>query len=103
MTSGKDHGSWVMLQTQCKHKKLGLFDKNCYLRHICLLTMLQKRSTFTMHNSLNFDPGDVFLNFLEILRCPLSTPFGLISIESSMFMYEALTKKVFLLTFQNDL
>ena len=56
-----------------------------------------------MHNSLNFDPREVFLDFLEILRCPLSKPFGIISIESSMFMYEALTQKVFLLTFQNDL
>ena len=27
--SGKDHGSWTMLQTQYKHKKLGPFDKNC--------------------------------------------------------------------------
>ena len=56
-----------------------------------------------MHNSLNFDPIEVFLDFLEILGCPLSNPFGIISIESSMFMYEALTQKVFLLTFQNDL
>ena len=56
-----------------------------------------------MHNSLNFDPRDVFLDFLESLRCPLSNPFILISIESSMFMYEALNQKVFLLTFQNDL
>ena len=56
-----------------------------------------------MHNSFNFDPRDVFLDFLESLGCPLSNTFGLISIESSMFMYEALTQKVFLLTFQNDL
>ena len=28
MKDGKDHGSWVMLKTQCKHKKLGAFDKN---------------------------------------------------------------------------
>ena len=48
-----------------------------------------------MHNSFNFDPRDVFSDFLEILRCPLSNPFGLISIESSMFMYEALTKMCF--------
>ena len=56
-----------------------------------------------MHNYLNFDPREVFLDFLESLGCPLSNLFGLISIESSMFMYEALTQKVFLLTFQNDL
>ena len=56
-----------------------------------------------MHNSLNFDPREVFLDFLEILGCPLNNPFRLISIESSMFMYEALTQKVFLLTFQKDL
>ena len=55
-----------------------------------------------MHNSLNFDPREVFLDFLEILICPLRNPFSLISIESSMFMYEALTQKVFLLTFQKD-
>ena len=56
-----------------------------------------------MHISLNFDPRRVFLDFLESLGCPLSNLFGFISIESSMFMYEALTQKVFLLTFQNDL
>ena len=56
-----------------------------------------------MHNSLNFDHREVFLNFLDSLRCPLSNPFGLISIELSMFMCEALTQKVFLLTFQKDL
>ena len=56
-----------------------------------------------MHNSMNFYPREVFLDFLEILGCPPSNPFGLISIESTMFMYEALTQKVFLLTFQNDL
>ena len=92
-----------MLQTQCKHKKLGPFGKNCNFGHICLLAILQKGSTLPMHNSFNFDPRDVFLDFLERLGCPLSNPFGIISIESSMFMYEAFTKKVFLLTFQNDL
>ena len=56
-----------------------------------------------MHNFLNFDSLKVFLDFLESSRCPLSNLFCLISIESSMFMYEALTQKVFLLTFQNDL
>ena len=56
-----------------------------------------------MHNSLNFDPREVFYDFLESLRCPLSNPFGHISIGSSMLMYEALEKKVFLLTFKNDL
>ena len=56
-----------------------------------------------MHNSSNFDPRDVFYDFIESLGCPLSNHFGLISIESSMFMYEALTQKVCLLTFQNDL
>ena len=56
-----------------------------------------------MHNFLNFDSLKVFLDFLEILRCTLSNPLGLILIWYSMLMYEALTKKVFLLTFQNDL
>ena len=56
-----------------------------------------------MHNSLNFDPKEVFFDFLEILGYPLNNPFGLILLESSMFMYDALTQKVFLLTFQNDL
>ena len=27
MTNVRAHGSWVMLQTQCKHKKLGPFGK----------------------------------------------------------------------------
>ena len=56
-----------------------------------------------MHNFFNFELLEVFLDFLEILRCPLSNPLGLISIDSYMFMYEAFTKRVFLLTFQNDL
>ena len=56
-----------------------------------------------MHNFFNFELLEVFLDFLEILGCPLGNSFGLISTESSMFMYEALTQKVFLLTFQNDL
>ena len=56
-----------------------------------------------MLNFFNFDSLKVFLDFLEILRRPLSNHFGLISIESSRFMYEGLTQKVFLLAFQNDL
>ena len=48
-----------------------------------------------MHNFLNFDSLKVFLEFLEILRCPLSNPFGIISICYSMLMYEALTKGCF--------
>ena len=103
MTSGKDHGSWIMLQTQYKHKELGPFDKKINFGHFWLLAILLKRSTLSMHNFFNFDPRDVFWDFLEILGCPLRNPFGLISIWYSMFMYEALTKKVFLLTFQNDL
>ena len=55
-----------------------------------------------MHNFFNFEILKVFLDFLESLRRPLSNPLGLISIFYSMFMYEALTKKVFLLNFQND-
>ena len=94
-TSGKDYGSCTMLQTQDKHKMLNPFDKNCNFGHFWLLAILQKGSTSTMHNSFNFDPIDVFLDFLESLRCPLGNPFGLISIESSMFMYEALTKRGF--------
>ena len=56
-----------------------------------------------MHFSSDFNPREVFLEFLESLVCPLNTPFGFISIGSSMFMEEALTQKVFLLTFQKDL
>ena len=56
-----------------------------------------------MHNFLNSESLEVFLDFLEILECPLINPFGIISIDSSMFVYEALTQKVFLLTFQKDL
>ena len=103
MRHGVVHGSWTMLGTRYKHKKLGPFDKKCKLEHICLLAILQKGSTLLMHNSLNFDPREVLLDFLEILGCLLSNPFGIISIESSMFMYEALTLKVFLLIFQKDL
>ena len=56
-----------------------------------------------MHIFLNFDPKRVFLDFLEILGHPLNNPFGFTSTGSSMFMYEALTQKVFLLTVQKDL
>ena len=103
ITNGRSHGFWFTLKTQCKHKKLGPFSKKCNFGHIWLLAILQKGSTWPMHNSLNFDPKEVFLDFFKILGCPLSNPFGLISIESSMFMYEAFTQKVFLLTFQKDL
>ena len=84
-----------MLQTQFKHNKLGPFDKNCNFGHIWLLAILQKGSTSPMHNFLNFDSLKVFLDFLESLRCPLSNHVFLISIWYSMFLYEALTKKVF--------
>ena len=62
-----------------------------------------KKVTSTMHNFLNFEPLEVFLDFLEILICPLTNSVGLISILCSMIKYEYLTKKVFLLDFKNDL
>ena len=86
-------GSWTMLPTQNKCKKLGPFSKICNLRHSWLLTTLQKRSTSLMPNFLNFDSLKVFLDFLESLICPLRNTIGLFSIWYSMFMYEALTKK----------
>ena len=59
----------------------------------------KKRSTSPMHNFLNFEPLEVFLDFLESLRCPISNPFSIISIWYSMLMYEALKKKVFFVDF----
>ena len=57
-------------------------------------------STSTMHNFLNFDSLEVFLDFLETLRCPIINPFVIISFLYSMLMYEALTKMVFFVDFQ---
>ena len=84
-------------------RKHGPLWKKCKFGPCWLLTIFQKLPTLTMHISLTFDPRSVFLDFLESLGCPLSNPCGLISIESSMFIYEALTQKVFLLTFWKDL
>ena len=86
MTSGKAHGSWITSQAQCKHKKLGPFIKKCNFGHIWLLENLQKLSSLTRHISFNFDPTRVLLDFLEILGCPLSNLFVLISIESSILI-----------------
>ena len=84
---------WAILPTQNKWKRLSPFGKNWSFRDSWLLAILQKRSTLPMHNFFNFDSLEVFLDFLESLRCPLSNPFGIISIWYSMLMYEALTKK----------
>ena len=40
--------------------------------------------TSTMHNFFNFELLEVFLDFLEILRCHLTNPFGLIAFGYSM-------------------
>ena len=93
MTSGKGYSSWTMLPTQNKWKRLGPFGKLWSFGHSWLLAILQKRSTSTMHNFLSFDSLEVFLDFLEILRSPLSNPFGILSILYSMLLYEALTNK----------
>ena len=82
-----------MSPTQNKYKRLGPLNKICNFRHSWLLTILQKRSTSIIHNFLNFYSLKVFLDFLEILRCTLSNPFGPISIWYSVLMYEVLTKK----------
>ena len=60
--------------------------KNANLSTFDFWQFLQKWSTWPMHNSLNFDPREVFLDFLEILGCLPSNRFGLISNGSSMFM-----------------
>ena len=92
---------------QCKpktsEKRMGPFGKNWSFGDSWLLSILQKSTTSKMHNFFNFELFEVFLDFLEILRCPLSKPFCIISILYSMLKYEAFTKNVFLLTFQNDL
>ena len=49
-----------------------------------------KMSTLEKRISSNFDPREVFFDFLESLGCPINKSFGIISIESSMYMYEAL-------------
>ena len=64
-TSEKD---WAYL---AKFEVLGIVD---------FFAILQKRPTSPRHNFLNFDSLEVLLDFLEILRCPLSNPFGPISI-----------------------
>ena len=82
-----------MLGMSFKLEKIGPFGKNPSLVNICFMHFFKNCPTLTMHNSLNFDSLEVFLDFLEILRCPLSKTFGLISFWYSILMYEALTKK----------
>ena len=64
-----------MLQGQIKWKRMGPFDKIWSFGDSWLLAILQKCPTSTMHNFFNFELLEVFFDFLEILRCPLTKPF----------------------------
>src|ERR1044072_2519673 len=77
-----------------------LEKKKLNLLSISLHALLQKCQTCTSCILLNFYHVEVFLDFLEILRCPINTPFGFIFIEASMFMYTSFEKDDFLLTFR---
>ena len=73
----------------CKHKPIWKkFKIDQYFLH----ALLQNFQTCTNHILLNFYHLRVFLEFLEILICPLNDPFGFIFIEASMFMYTSLEK-----------
>ena len=61
--------------------KLGPFDKKCTFEHIWLLAIFQKWPTLTMHISSNFNPREVFLDFLESLGCPISNLFVLSQLD----------------------
>ena len=60
-------------------KKVGPFVKNWSFEDSCLLVMLEKCPTSTMHNFFNFELLEVFLDFLKSLRCTLTNPFSLVS------------------------
>ena len=45
---------------------------------------------FCKKSQLNFDPLEVLSDFLESLICPLTNPFGIISILYSMLIYKVL-------------
>ena len=61
----------VVWQDHIKWKKVGPFVKNWSFEDSWLLAILEKCPTSTMHNFLNFELLEVFLDFLETLRCPL--------------------------------
>ena len=76
-----------MLETSFKHENMGPFGKKIKLGQYWLHAHFQKLANFSnVYLSLIFNPNRVFLDFLEILGCPLSNPFGFNSIGSSMFM-----------------
>ena len=65
---GGFYGSWTMLGMSFKHKKLGPFErKKCKFGQYWLHGIFQKWSPLTMHISSNFNPKEVFFDFLEIL------------------------------------
>ena len=76
--------SWTMLEMSFKVEKIGPVGKNPSLVSSCIF--FKNYSNLIMHISLNFNLMRVLLDFLEILGCPLNKAFGLISIESSMFV-----------------
>ena len=75
-----------MFETSLKHEKMGPFRKNSSLVNIGFMHFFQNWLTLEMHISLIFNLKRVFLDFLEILGCPLNNSFGFISIRSSIFM-----------------
>ena len=92
--------SWIISRTSLDHRNLGPFGKNLNLLSISLHALFQKSRTCTTCILLNFKHFEVFLDFLEISRCPLNTLFGFNFIEISMLMYTSLEKDDFLLTFR---
>ena len=67
-----------------------------YFLHV----LLQNFQFCSSHNLLNFYHLREIMDFIEILRCPINSPFGFIFIEDSMLMYTSLEKDDFLLTFR---
>src|SRR4051812_8745620 len=79
---------------------IGQFSKNQNYSILASCTFLKNCSTSTLRISLNFNPMKVFFTILESSRCLLQPPFGLMSIEFTMFMYRPLRKKDFLRSFR---
>ena len=86
--------SWISLD----QKNIGPFGKFCILTNISFCAIVQKCPTCTRCILLNFPHFWVFLDFLEISRCPLNNLFGFISIGVSMLNKTSLQKVDFLLT-----
>ena len=61
-------------------------EKNSSLVNIGFMHFSKNWSTLAKEISLISNPKRVFLDFLEILGCPVNNPFGFISIGCSMFM-----------------